>query len=84
MGSGVKSVRLFTSQGCWGGADPNSQIEFEGQGRPYGNGNMSFFTTRLFHQRIIGNLRDTAALTQPEFVFVLMRLEILQPMVNCL
>lgn len=50
MGSGVKTVSLFTSRGCLGGGCccPNSQIEFEGQGRPCGIGNTSFFAMCLF------------------------------------
>lgn len=68
---------------------PNSQIEFEGQGRACGIGNMSFFATWVFfffllNQKVViikQNLRDTK---QPQFVFVLIGVETKQPIVICL
>lgn len=97
MGSGVKTVSLFTSRGCLGGGCrcPNSQIEFEGQGRPCGIGNTSFFATCPFfffkvNQKVIfknrkhTNLWGTNPLKEPQFVFVLIRVETEQPIVICL
>lgn len=51
---GSKPSASLHLRGAGGVGCPNSQIEFEGQGRPCGNGNMSFFETCLFvNQRII-------------------------------
>lgn len=78
---GSKPSASLHLRGAGEGQPPNSQIEFEGQGRPYGNGNMSFFTTRLFttHSFLKSQRHNSHS-----FVFVLIRVEILQPIVGCL
>lgn len=83
MGSGVKTVSPFTSQGCWGRVALTARLSLKVKVNP-----MAMVICLSSHHafcqyRIAPDLSDTTVTNQPQFVFVLIRVEILRPMVNC-